>query len=38
MINDNENEADIENRSHRYDINRLKPRHRNKQNIKCVSV
>ena len=27
MINDNENETEMKNRSHRCDINRLRPRH-----------
>ena len=34
VIKDNENEAKIENRSHRYDINRPRPRHEHKlQNV-----
>ena len=30
MINDNENKAAIKNRSHRYDMNRPRPRHGHK--------
>ena len=30
MINDNENEAENEKRSHKYDINRPRPRHGNR--------
>ena len=30
MINDNENETEMKNRSHRCDINRLRPRHGHK--------
>ena len=39
MINDNENEAEIKNRSHWYDIRRPRAGHGHKYlNAKCVSV
>ena len=40
MINYNENEAENENGSHRYDINRTKPRHGHKYNKfkMCLSM
>ena len=37
LINDNENEVEMKNRSHRYGINRPRPRHGDIiLNIKCV--
>ena len=39
MINDNENETEMKNRSHRCDINRLRPRHGHKYTkYICLSI
>ena len=40
MINDNENEAAIKKRSHRYDMNRPRPRHGHKYTKykMCLSI